>query len=557
MDYLLALKRYSGFDASYVHVTHDAVINFDLDDFDVIFQNYCARLCFDGYVSQSYREALKRFRGLKILAVQDEYDRTNVLKAAIKDFGFHVVLTCVPQDALEYVYPRDEFPNVEFMTVLTGYVPDDLAVMSRPLIPLAERPIVVGYRAREISARYGRLGFEKCEIGRRMREICAARGIRHDIAMDDASRVYGTAWFDFIGSCRSMLGSESGSDVFDFDGSIERLYKEMAISRGGKVDYEEFSPLVAQREREISQGQISPRVFECAALRTPLVLFRGRYSDLIEANVHYLPLEKDFANVDEIIARLDDIEALQEMADGTYQHLVGSNRFGFRAYGRFLRNLIERKFDELRLTPRGSQTTRPSSRMGQNDIFEEEPTDRPLGMERFDLIQYRHQISVLEPETTRLSNVFDEASAAYRAETTRLTDVYTSKIERLWGGVAPATASFFAVQSSVEAARNRLNDFVNCCGERRARFESEWTELSKRLPCDADIEATPYSIDRQRLALLESEIEKLGDEIDQLNRYGREAVAAAVGLLETITRTSARGLSQWLLQLARRSFPVK
>ena len=140
MDYLLALKRYSGFDASYVHVTHDAVINFDLDKFDVIFQNYCARLCFDGYVSTEYGEAMKRFRGLKILAVQDEYDRTNVLKAAIKDFGFHVVLTCVPQDSLEYVYPRDEFPNVEFLTVLTGYVPDDLAVNVPPPHSLGGAP---------------------------------------------------------------------------------------------------------------------------------------------------------------------------------------------------------------------------------------------------------------------------------------------------------------------------------------------------------------------------------------------------------------------------------
>ena len=132
LDYLWALKRYTDFDVSYVHVTHGAVMDFDINNFDVVFHNYCARLCFDGYVSQSYREAMKRFRGLKILAVQDEYDRTNVLKAAIKDLRFHVVLTCVPQDFLEYVYPRNEFPDIEFLTVLTGYVPDDLAVMSRP-----------------------------------------------------------------------------------------------------------------------------------------------------------------------------------------------------------------------------------------------------------------------------------------------------------------------------------------------------------------------------------------------------------------------------------------
>ena len=36
-------------------------------------------------------------------------------------------------------------------------------------------------------------------------EICTERGIPHDIAMDEQSRIYGEAWFDFLGSSRSML----------------------------------------------------------------------------------------------------------------------------------------------------------------------------------------------------------------------------------------------------------------------------------------------------------------------------------------------------------------
>ena len=48
------------------------------------FQNYCARLCFDGYVSEHYQNALMNFRGLKILAVQDDYDQTATLHRAIR-----------------------------------------------------------------------------------------------------------------------------------------------------------------------------------------------------------------------------------------------------------------------------------------------------------------------------------------------------------------------------------------------------------------------------------------------------------------------------------------
>ena len=54
-----------------------------------------------------------------------------------------------------------------------------------------------------------------------MRELCEARGIPHDIEWSDEKRLYGDAWYEFTGSCRANLGSETGSNVFDLDGSIE------------------------------------------------------------------------------------------------------------------------------------------------------------------------------------------------------------------------------------------------------------------------------------------------------------------------------------------------
>ena len=270
-----------------------------------------------------------------------------------------------------------------------------------------------------------------------------------------------------------------------------------------------------------------------------MVLFRGRYSDLIDADVHYLPLDKNFSNVDETIASLEDIQALQAMTERTYQDLVGSGRFGFRAYGRYLQTLIERKFDELHLTPRAGSTARlPSNRRERDDLLNEEPTDRPFGKARFDILQSRRQISVLEGEARRLSNAFDQASAAYLAETARLTEVCKTEVEHLWPGAVPATASLSLAQSSIEAACNRLTHFTKLCQDRRARFETKWNELSSQLPRDSDTESAPHATHRQRLAQLESEINNLRGEIDQLNMHGREAVAAAAGLVDTVTRCS-------------------
>lgn len=408
LDYLLMLRENFPFETDFAHVTHGAIIDFDINNYDIIFNNYCARHCFEGYVSPHYNEALKNFRGLKILAVQDEYDRTNTLKAAIKELGFHIVLTCVPQADLEYVYPRSEFPNVEFVTVFTGYVPRSLMERAQTVTPLAERKILVGYRGRDIGGKYGRLAFDKYEIGRRMKDECDRRGVSHDIAMDEESRIYGKAWFDFVESCRSMLGSESGSNVFDFDGSIEEKYKELTKKNmGRRPSYEEFQPYVAKRERQINMGQISPRIFESAALRTPMVLFRGRYSDAVAPDTHYIAVEKDFSNIDEVFRKLADVPALEAMAERAYNDLIASEQHTYAAFCERLIRVINSALEKVSSVQKKSLWSRytpidSTNFAARERVLLEYPTQMPLSLDEFREKALRGEKEIYESEVDRL-----------------------------------------------------------------------------------------------------------------------------------------------------------
>jgi hypothetical protein len=406
LEYLLALKNFTHYEVDYVHVTHGAWLDFDINEYDVVFHNYCARLCFDGYVSPHYEKALMNFRGLKILAVQDDYDRTATLHHAIRRLGFHVLLTCVQSEFWPLVYPKSELPGLTIIQGLTGYVPERLLDRRFSIAPLADRKTWVAYRGRDIGARYGRLGFEKYEIGRRMQEICAASGVPHDIAMDDASRIYGDAWFEFLGSSRTMLGSESGSNAFDFDGRLEEAINAFGALRGRPPTYQEFKDVLDPLEAPIDVGQISPRVFECATMMTPMILFRGRYSNAIEADVHYIPLEKDFSNVESILARLDDLEYLQGFADRAYRRLVQSGTYGYRSLARLLEDTIEQQYplwidpnwvthrsqvaqhwtSVYRSTDRKMYEAAPSAALG------ERPTALPLGINEFNERQLWGQV---------------------------------------------------------------------------------------------------------------------------------------------------------------------
>jgi len=337
----MSLKDFTGCDVRYVHVTHQAQMHFDFNKFDVLFHSDSARLSFDGYLSADYERAVAAFRGLKIAVVQDDYDRTIALHRAIRRLGFHVVLTSIQKDFWPLVYPKCQVPGVRLVQVLTGYVPASIPVKDDEILPLRERPVWVAYRGRDIGAKYGRLGFEKYEIGRRMIEICEAQNIPHDIAMDDTSRIYGDDWFRFLGRSRTMLGSESGSNAFDFDGSIEERCNEFVATQGRRPTYPELAEFLQPFERPFDVGQISPRIFECAMMRTPMILFRGRYSDIIEPGIHYIPLEKDFSNAAGILSRLGDVDFLQGFSDQAYSRLIASGNYSYKALAKLISDVIE------------------------------------------------------------------------------------------------------------------------------------------------------------------------------------------------------------------------
>jgi hypothetical protein len=327
--YVNSFRKHSRYNVSYFDINARPERPVDFSGYDAVWVNYCARLAFPDYQWEIVKQSVIAYQGPKLVAIQDEYDNTYELRNEIRRLGFDVVLTCIPQTSIEYAYPRAMFPATQFETVLTGYVAEGIPLPD--LRPLAERPIAIGYRGRESPFRYGDPVQHKAEIGRRFLQFCRDRGTKVDIAVKEEARIYGRRWFEFMASCRAVLGIESGSNVFDFDGSLYRQELEMRAANPN-LTYEQFRPLIEQRQGKIAMGQISPRAFEATALRTALVLMRGRYSDILKPDVHYIPVEPDYSNLDEVMQRIADVSGLQAMADRAYSDLIASGKYSYTAF---------------------------------------------------------------------------------------------------------------------------------------------------------------------------------------------------------------------------------
>lgn len=330
IEHLQAFQLHSAGPVFFARAVRGAPLAVDLACFDLVIVHYSVRLTFPAFISAEYAAALAAYQGLKVLFIQDEYEATEQSRTWMEKLGFQLVFTCVPQQYVEEIYPKSRFPNTDFLTTLTGFVPDRFEKL-RATRPLRERQTVLAYRGRALPYWYGVMGQDKQYIGVRMRELCEQRGVPCDIEWDDKKRIYGEAWYEFVGGARATLGTESGANVFDFHGDIRRSI-EAELAKNPSFSFEEASArFLAAHEGRVRMNQVSPRIFEAVALKTALVLFEGEYSGVVQPWTHYLPLKKDFSNADEIFAKLADLDGLQVMVDRAFMDVIESRKFSYGA----------------------------------------------------------------------------------------------------------------------------------------------------------------------------------------------------------------------------------
>lgn len=347
-DYLDSFALFSGHNVYYVHATQGAPLSCSLDLFDAVLIHYSVRLCHTWHISQHFAAALERYRGLKVLFIQDEYENTQTAGDWMNKLGLDVVFSNVPPAYLRRIYPRVNHQRVQWKQALTGYAP--LGIESNPR-PMAQRSVAIGYRVRQLPFRYGKLGWEKFFIGQQMRAICRQRNIPHDIEWTDDKRIFGDQWLEFLANCRATLGSETGSNVFDFDGKLIPAIDAYLEANPSLTFDEFFERFLKYHETEEIMNQISPRAFEAIAVRTALILFEGRYVNVLQPDVHYIPLKKDFSNIDEVLAKLHDDAFLEAMTERAYDHVIRSGQYTYERFVGDVMTVVEARVRQ----PKGRQ----------------------------------------------------------------------------------------------------------------------------------------------------------------------------------------------------------
>lgn len=347
-----AFHDYSRFPYLIYSRNHGFDEGFDFDAFDFMVIHYSIIPSLPGFLSGGLVERIRRFKGLKLQMIQDDFRMNSLLVRFIKQCGIDVVYTVAPPLAAKALY-SDKVPGLDVETYLTGYISNWLK-LEEP-IPLRKRSYDVGYRGRKYPYWFGQPVIDKVELADVVAKKLARNGLRCNFSTREKDRVYGRAWVDFLRSCRAIFGMETDMHYVDRQGYLHHWYDTMEKLYGPKRwDGKEALqyPFFKEHAQPVPSplAVIPPRVFETIAVRSANVLVEGQYSGIIEPWRHYIPLKKDLSNVNDVIRALRDTSLLIDVTSVAFAEIAQNRTYTYEGFADQIDGTIER---HMHSRPRG------------------------------------------------------------------------------------------------------------------------------------------------------------------------------------------------------------
>ena len=272
---------------------------------------------------------------------QDEGSYAAVLDEWLCEMGVSSILSVhySPEGPL-YPIMRKE---AEIIRCLPGYIDEASAAdLSSFAGPICSRKTDIVYRARRLPYFCGSAGQLKSLVAEVVQKRAELHQLATDISTRDEDVIHGSDWLGFLASGRAVLGAEGGYSAIDWHGEV-RAQMHHVLEGDPTLTFEDASTRMPSGWDDYGLLTITPRHFEAAMARTCQVLVEGEYGGILEAGKHYLPIERDFSNVDEVLEQLKDHQHIQRIADRCYEDICQRGKYTYREFARLIEGALERK----------------------------------------------------------------------------------------------------------------------------------------------------------------------------------------------------------------------
>lgn len=268
----------------------------------------------------------------RVLLPQDDYTFSSRLDDLAIEAKIDTVWTPLPMDSV--LYPKAVSRGVKFMKCLTGYIEDS----SLPLYvshskSFEDRQIDLGQRVSALPSSFGVVGERKSKITRVMAEEFKARGLRVDVSFDSRDVLIGDEWLRFLGNSRFTVSRKGGSSIADTQFRLTESLQQLRDLFSWLP--ESFLSRLASKRGVVygSWEEVSPRLFEAAAMGVCQILEEDNYLDgALKPWVHYIPLDSDFGNLEQIFSFIKQEEQVRLMIARSKEALIDSGEFSYKTF---------------------------------------------------------------------------------------------------------------------------------------------------------------------------------------------------------------------------------
>jgi hypothetical protein len=180
----------------------------------------------------------------------------------------------------------------------------------------------------------------KSEIGHRFgKSIGTYSSLKVDLETSSRGMISGSAWHDFVGNSRAILGSNSGSSIRLKNQKIARTIMEYQI-KNPRASLEEVEVnTLSIDDRKKNYTAISPRNTEAAMLGTLQILVDGAYGGIMNAHEHFIPIDEDCKNVQQIVNILRDEVYCSKIIERCRSQIMNAKELNVE---NLIRNILDR-----------------------------------------------------------------------------------------------------------------------------------------------------------------------------------------------------------------------
>ena len=273
-----------------------------------VFSNSC-------YVKDWLFDEIRVAARPKVYFIGNEYKLMPEKMSFCEEIGVSLLISQSRSPAVHEIY-RERLGCAVAGIVSAGLDP----AVFYPRVDREDRHIDLGYRVYRGPLFLGH--DDRSRIADYFVEYGPRFGLNLSISLDPNERFPPRQWAEFLNQCKGQLGTEAGSDYFELSDDTRKKVNDFVECKPGATMAEISERFFKSYLNPVPLRTISGRNAEAAGTKTVQILFEGEYDGYFQPDVHYIRLQKDFSNVEDVMARFRDESYCREVTDNAYEVAV-------------------------------------------------------------------------------------------------------------------------------------------------------------------------------------------------------------------------------------------